>query len=155
MTPRPDRLANYAWHPRSATTSDPFMLRLYVTLAGKALPQLKSCERAAHAVNVSNICFWPNRARILAAAQTDLGPERLGFGPYRPSQPVRSLRVNMRMRLRTGREPLDGDGRRRQSLVVAAIAGLSLPRTTAWVLIRRLNSSCSRSIAFVVLALRP
>ena len=39
--------------------------------------------------------------------------------------------------------------------VVAAIAGLWLPRTTVWVLIRRLNSSCSRSIAFVVLALRP
>jgi hypothetical protein len=34
------------------------------------------------------------------------------------------------------------------------IAAVSADGSTVWVLIRRLNSSCKRSIAFVVLALR-
>jgi len=34
------------------------------------------------------------------------------------------------------------------------IAAVSADGSTVWVLIRRLNSSCRRSIAFVVLALR-
>ena len=69
--------------------------------AGGSKLQLVSCSS-----NAKGLAAGLDQAKLSRKSNQLARGRFRRFESYMPSQPVRSLRVNMRMRLRTGREPL-------------------------------------------------